>query len=373
MKHISKEQLQKSLSIEDLSAKEGHVLNILVNKIKTALYSKYGIEAKLEKGNPVVKKSDNFSRLGYKDNEVSMGERYTRYVDDENILRTQMTSLIPNLLTEYSKNPKDESLWICPGLVYRRDVIDKTHVGEPHQMDIWYLKKGKTNRTDLVELVDLVVGTVGEILNTKLEYRLNETSHHYTEDGIEVEVLYNGKWLEILECGLSGHKLLKESGLNPKEYSGLALGMGLDRLAMLAKKITDIRVFRSEDERIKSQMYNLKKYKEVSKQPAIKRDFSIAVSTETVFEELCEKIQNELGESAEIIEEVTVKAETPYNKLPEVAQKKLGMNESQSNWLLSITLRHPSRTIEGSEANSVYEDLYSKLHEGEVGYFTLGK
>lgn len=371
MKHISQEQLKQSLSLEDLSAKEGHVLNILVNKIKTSLMNKYNIEPDIQKGNPIVSKEDNFTKLGYENTEVSMGTKYTRYIDDSKILRTQMTSTIPSLLEEYSKDPKEVKLWLCPGLVYRRDVIDKTHVGEPHQMDIWLIKKGKTNRADLLELVEIVVGTVGEILGSKLKYRCNETSHNYTEEGIEVEVLYNGKWLEILECGLSGKKLLSQSGLDPKEYSGLALGMGLDRLAMLSKKISDIRVLRAKDDRIQSQMYDLSPYKEVSKQPAIKRDFSIAVDSETVFEELCEKIQNVLGDSSDIIEEVSVKSETSYEKLPQVAKDKLGMSPNHSNWLITITLRHPSRSVEGQEANDLYEKLYTELHEGEVGYFKL--
>lgn len=366
-KYLSESELQKSLGILDLTNNPNHAISLLVAKIQKALELKYQVPAQVERGSPVVLKVDNYDHLGYPDTEVTLSSRYTRYVDEEKMLRTQMTSVIPGVLKSYSKNPRNQ-LYLCPGMVYRRDVVDRTHVGEPHQMDVWYLQKGVMTRTDLLELIEVIVSVVGEVLKTKLTYRCNETSHHYTDDGLEVEINYQGRWLEILECGLAGKRLLKSSGINPEEYGGLALGMGLDRLVMIAKGIGDIRVLRDPDERVQNQMINLDKYKEVSKQPAIKRDLSLAVSEGLLLEELSEKIMNTLGTQASLVEEIKLVAQTSYHDLPEVARKRLGIQPGQDNYLVRIILRHPSRSIPTEEANDVYKNLYGQIHEGEGGY-----
>jgi len=368
MKCISEENLKRSLELEDLSEKEGYAMNLIVNRIKEALSSNYSLEPIIEKGQKVVSLDDNYWKLGYDSSEVTLSSRYTRYVSENAILRTQMTAIIPEILEKYSKTSMERTLWMCPGLVYRRDVVDRTHVGEPHQMDIWYIKEGETTREDLLELIRIIVGVVEKILGKKLKYRINETKHHYTEDGVEVEILHQGKWLEILECGLAGKKLLRNSGIDINKYGGLALGMGLDRLVMLCKNIGDIRILRSKDERILKQMKNLKKYKEVSNQPAIKRDLSLALSSGYILEELTEKIMLLLEKDSDILEEVKLKAVTTYDKLPDIARERLGISELQENWLIQVKLRHPVRSIPSEEANNIYCRLYSSLHEGTKGY-----
>lgn len=368
MKYLSAESLKKSLEIRDLTKDPSHAISLLVKALQGALEAKYQIPATIERGSPVVPKKDNYDALGYPDTEVTLSARYTRYLDDENILRTQMTSTMPKVLREYSKNLESKKLWLCPGMVYRRDVVDKTHVGEPHQMDVWYLKEGKTTREDLIELIEVIVGTVGKILKTKLTYRANETSHHYTEGGLEVEINYQGKWMEILECGLAGNTLLKNSGIDGTKYGGLALGMGLDRLVMIAKNIDDIRILRDEDERVVRQMQTLDKYKVVSRQPMIKRDLSLAIPQGILLEEMTEKIQDLLGDQSTLVEEISLVEATPYEKLPEIARTRLGIKNGQDNWLLRIILRHPSRSISSDEANGVYKMLYEQIHEGEGGY-----
>lgn len=360
--------IDKSLKITDLTQKEGHAINLLVKQLQEALEKKYQIKAEIKRGSPIVSKEDNYDALGYPKNEVTLSERYTRYVSEELILRTQMTSVVPSLLKSYSKNLEESKLWLCPGIVYRRDVVDRTHVGEPHQMDVWYLKKGATTRQDLLELIEVIVGTVGKILKTKLNYRCNETSHHYTEEGLEVEINYQGKWLEILECGLAGKKLLTNCGIDTSISGGLALGMGLDRLVMIAKGIEDIRILRDEDERIQKQMLSLEKYKSVSKQPMIKRDLSLAIEKDVILEEVCEQIQELLGDKSSLVEEVVLVSKTSYENLPSVAKERLGIKEGQDNWLLRVKLRHPSKSIESQEANDVYKILYERLHQGNGGY-----
>jgi len=62
---------------------------------------------------------------------------------------------------------------------------------------------------------------------------------------------------------------LKNSGIDPEQYSGLALGMGVERLIMARKNLPDIRLIRSSDPRVVKQMTNMEKFKNVSNQPAM--------------------------------------------------------------------------------------------------------
>jgi phenylalanyl-tRNA synthetase alpha chain len=84
---------------------------------------------------------------------------------------------------------------------------------------------------------------------TGVEWRYSETTHYYTINGIEVEVLINGEWLEILECGELHPQLIKDCGKNENEW-WFALGIGLDRAVMVKKNISDIRVLRSSNSKI---------------------------------------------------------------------------------------------------------------------------
>ena len=89
---------------------------------------------------------------------------------------------------------------VCaPGLVYRRDAIDRLHVGEPHQLDLWRITERPMAPLDLEAMIAAVV----EALLPGARWRALPASHPYTDDGREVEVLADGEWVELLECGLA--------------------------------------------------------------------------------------------------------------------------------------------------------------------------
>lgn len=368
--YLSQEQVNKLLNIQDLTKNPNHAIGIAKQMLVQALEAKYGQEAEVISDYPIVKKVNNFEKLGYTDNEVTTGTRYCKYLNEHELFRTQMTSSVPPQLELLAKHQDtwEKKLMCFPGMVYRRDVVDRTHVGQPHQMDIWYLQKERPmERKDLLELVQVIVDQISILVGQKIQFRCNETEHNYTDDGIEVEIMYKGKWLEILECGLAGRKLLTQSGFGP-EYSGLALGMGLDRFVMLVKNIEDIRSLRDTDARVQAQMQNLKKFTSVSKQPPIRRDYSIAVWKDTSLEELTEKIMDHAGDRGNWIEEITVTSTTNFENIPEHIRPRLGMKVGQENWLIKIIFRDPSRSITTDEANALYNDLYPHIHQGTAGY-----
>lgn len=370
MKYISKEIENELLNKEDLSENSNHCIGLLVKDIREYLEKYYGLNAILSKGEKVVSIVDNYTALGYMESEVTLSERYTKYISETLILRTQMSSAIPPLLRTYDHS--GDKLYLCPGIVYRRDVRDKTHVGEPHQMDVWLLTKSQKTREDLLILVKNIISVIEKYLKQEIEWRYNETSHNYTDDGIEVEINYKGKWLEVLECGLISKNLLKNHNLD--EYSGLALGMGLERLVMIIKGIEDIRVLYDSRKEVKSQMSNLNKYKVVSKQPSTKRDLSIAINKNLNEEEITEIILSKLDINlSSVIEEIKILAETNYDDLPNIAKERLGINMKQKNVLLRIVLRDLVTSISSVDANAIYSKIYEEIHEGETGYKITNK
>ena len=333
----------------------------MLNEIKKSIETKYKIHTEIVRDSPIVDPKYNYDKLYYPADTITKSSVYTRWLNEHEILRTQMTSCIPKILP----NIKEDVILMCPGIVYRRDVVDKTHVGEPHQMDIWLVSKSKKyTREDLLEIVSCVVNAV----LPDVKWRYNETSHYYTKDGIEVEILVNNKWLEILECGLILPKLLDDSGLNSDEWSGLALGIGLDRSVMIRKQIDDIRILRSENPNISKQMLDLKKYKQVSKYQKVKRDLSIATYIDSDIEIIGDDIRHIMCDNVSKIEEIIQVSETSYEQLPKHVSERLGMDDSMKNILLRITLCSLEYQISSEEANDIYNKIYSNIHKGSVGY-----
>lgn len=362
IKYLSESEVVHALELLDLTTQKDHAIGLMVEEIKNALETKFNVSAEIVRHARIVAVEDNYGRLYYPEDTITKSSRYTRWINDTALLRTHMTAVVPSKLKDLTK---DDSLLLCPGIVFRRDVVDKTHVGEPHQMDVWRITENKKyKRADLLSLVSVIV----EAILPGVEWRFNETSHFYTKDGIEVEVLVNGVWLEILECGLVLPRLLDDSGLNSNEWSGLALGLGLDRAVMLRKGITDIRILRSENPKIAKQMSNLDPYVPVSFQPQIKRDLSIAVINETDNESIGDRIRSVMGDSAKIIEEVSIISETAYEALPEHVRQRLGMSDGMKNILLRIIICPLDKSMTSGEANDIYNMLYAYLHQGSVGY-----
>jgi phenylalanyl-tRNA synthetase alpha chain len=135
---------------------------------------------------------------------------------------------------------------------------------------------------------------------------------------------------------------------------------------MLRKGIDDIRLLRSPDPRIASQMLDLAPYRPVSSQPGIQRDLSIAVPNDVTPEEIGDRVRDIVRERADSLEAVEVLAQTAYAELPTAARERLGIAPSQKNVLLRLVIRDLTRTLTSAEANALRDDVYAALHEGTV-------
>ena len=356
-------QLQHDLALRDLTDPQTgpHAMQLLVTAAVEALACKWACEVRHARGPRVVPLHDNYDRLRYPSAAVTRDARYTRYVDAGHVLRSHATAMVPPALARLAGDPADDVVLACAGITYRRDAIDRLHTGTPHQLDLWRITRRPTGEGELDEMLSIFVAA----LAPDREWRWEPRTHPYTLQGRQVDIRNADAWVEVWECGLAHPEVLSSAGLDG--WSGLALGMGLDRLLMLRKGIPDIRLLRSADPRVAGQMLDLAPYRPVSSLPAVTRDLSVAVSVDDDVEQLGDRIRNALGGRVDILEAVTILSETGHAELPPSARERLGMDETQKNVLIRLDLRPIERTLTDAEANEVRDEVYRAIHQGSTG------
>jgi phenylalanyl-tRNA synthetase alpha chain len=332
------------LAVRDLTdpAQGPHAIQTIVQAVLDAATARWpDAELVVHRGERIVDVADNYDRLGYSPEAAARDSRYTRYVDEKRMLRSQTSALIPGALRELTAG---EALIACPGIVYRRDSIDRLHTGTPHQLDLWRVTRGPA---ELIELV--AVAMTAALPGTP--WRVHPATHPYTTDGLEIEAWSGEAWVEVGECGMAARHLC----------DGLALGLGLDRLLMLRKGIDDIRLLRSDDPRVSGQMTDLTPYRPVSAQPAARRDLSVALPAGVTAEDLGDRVRELLGADAHLVEEVTIESATPPEELPAASRERLGIVDGEVNVLLRVVLRDLHRALPRQRVNGLRDRLYEGL------------
>ena len=362
---IDTAQLCAALSLRDLTdpAQGPHAMQVLLDEIVHALAAAWSAEVRVHRALPVVSARDNYGRLYYPPDGVAREARYTRWLGRDVLLRTQTSAIVPPALDALAGDPTwRDVLLVCPGLVYRRDCIDRHHVGEPHQVDLWRIRRGPAlAAADLAGMVDAVAAAALPGWRTRAAL----AAHPYTTGGLQIDASDGSEWLEIGECGLAAPRVLADAGLGGAT-SGLAMGLGLDRLLMMRKGIPDIRLLRAADPRIADQLRDLAPWRPVSSMPPVRRDLSIAVDAEEGAEDLGDRVRAALGARAGSVESVEVLSDTPCESLPEAARARLGIGPGQRNLLVRVVLRDLERTLTHAEADELRDAIYAALHRGHA-------
>ncbi|MFC3893532.1 hypothetical protein ACFOWZ_18815 [Lentzea rhizosphaerae] len=333
------DELLHALNVRDLTdpAQGPHAMQHLIADLEAALDHPRQV-----RHHPLVPVEHNYEHLGYPADAITRDARYTRYVSETCMLRSHTTAMIPPAL----KDATPDVTLLCPGLVYRRDTVDRLHTGTPHQLDVWRISN---EREELNDLIDRVVTT----LLPGRRYRTIDAEHPYTTHGKQIDVEQDGQWVEIGECGLAARHVLKH------HPHGLAMGLGLDRILMLRKGIPDIRLLRNEDPRIATQMLDLTEYRPISRHPAAIRDISVMASANDDVETLGDRIRALVPE--DVVEEIEILSETRTEDLPAHVQKRLEALPGQKNVLIRVTMRAPERTLTDRETNEIRDRLLQGL------------
>jgi len=160
----------------------------------------------------------------------------TFYVQNKsNLLRTH-TSPVQIRSMLHSSPPL---AYASAGKVYRKD-DDATHLPMFHQVEGIYVD----SEVNFAQLKDLIHKIIYAIFDEEVQIRFRPSYFPFTEPSAEVDILSeNGKWLEILGCGIVNPIVLDNCNIDSNKYSGLAFGLGVERIAMLKYDIKDIRDF----------------------------------------------------------------------------------------------------------------------------------
>jgi phenylalanyl-tRNA synthetase alpha chain len=137
-----------------------------------------------------------------------------------------------------------------PGRVYRADTMDATHLPMFHQIE------GLAIDTDLsfADLKGSLVVAARALLGADIELRFRPHYFPFTEPSCELDVAFEGRWMELLGAGMVHPNVLRAGGLDPEAHRGFAWGMGVDRMAMLRHGIPDLRLLVENDLRFLSSL-----------------------------------------------------------------------------------------------------------------------
>ena len=181
----------------------------------------------------------NFTALNIPDNHPARAMHDTFYFPGGNLLRTHTSPVqIRSMVTEGVP-----IRIIAPGRVYRCD-SDQTHTPMFHQVEGLVIDRD----ISFANLKAVLHQFVENFFERKAELRFRPSYFPFTEPSAEVDIRWEeGKWLEILGCGMVHPNVLESADVDPEEYTGYAFGIGVERLAMLRYGVTDLRTFFEND------------------------------------------------------------------------------------------------------------------------------
>jgi phenylalanyl-tRNA synthetase alpha chain len=181
----------------------------------------------------------NFTALNIPENHPARAMHDTFYIDQQHVLRTHTSPVQVRYMEEHPPPLKI----ISPGRVYRVD-SDATHSPMFHQVEGLWVDED-------ISFVNLK-GVVQDFLQRffeqgDLQVRFRPSFFPFTEPSAEIDMSWNGGWLEIGGCGMVHTNVLKQVNIDSERYLGFAFGLGVERLAMLRYGVNDLRLFYESD------------------------------------------------------------------------------------------------------------------------------
>lgn len=345
-------RMLRFFDMPDLSRAKGHPLSEIVSRALNSQSLKGFDVIKIPEVVPAYVTFDLFNMPA---GHPARSKSDTYYVDEENILRTHDTVMwyyylnLPHVKEKISK--KEPFGVVCYGKVYRKDEIDKKHMNVFHQFGGLFMAPEEKQKITLDDLKIALVDIVDNIFGKKIKSRFNPDTFPYTDPSLEMEIEIDGKWIEILGCGLPRREVMKNFNLTG--YNGWAFGFGLERLAIVSMELPDIRLLWSEDERVKRQLKLGHKFQEVSKFPPITRDISFLVNKNFVPNNYFDLIRDIGGD---LVEEVSLLDK--YENADKFGPKKV-----------SYTYRIVYRSLEKTLKTEEVDPLQRKIEEQTKAQF----
>ncbi len=247
---LKAEQIDVTLPAKAIKIGCKHPLTTVLDEIKDIFL---GLGYEIKEGPEIELAHYNFEALNIAKEHPARDEQDTFYINalSEIVLRTQ-TSPVQIRVMEEGKLPIKI---IAPGRVYRMDEVDATHSPIFHQIEGLLIDKD-INMSDLKGTLEIFAK---EFFGQDTKVRFRPHYFPFTEPSAEMDIscfackgegcriCKHSGYIEVLGCGMVHPKVLSYAGLSPKQYSGFAFGMGLERLAMQKFAIPDLRLFFEND------------------------------------------------------------------------------------------------------------------------------
>ena len=301
----------------------------------------------------IVTVQEEFDLLNSPKDHPSRKETDTFFLDEIHHLRTQMTVMWSYYLRDKKVLKKleenGEVMALAPGIVFRKDEIDRKHFPAFHQIDGLFICKKDKKIITLEDLKEIETEIVKSVFQDTVEYRFLVDSFPFTDPSVQIEIKSGEAWMEVVGSGLVHQQVLKNFGLDPQVYNGWAFGFGIERLAMVKFDIPDIRIFWSQDPRITNQFQDINStYKEVSKYPAVVRDISFIIDKNVALNNYYELVRDE---AKDLIEQV---------ELIDQYENEEKFGKDKKSYTFRIIYRSLERTLTNEEVNVVHQKIVEK-------------
>lgn len=167
---------------------------------------------------------------------------------DRPVLRTHTSSVTLGRFLEQNKDSLPCAV-IAPGKVFRNEATDAVHEAQFYQLDAIYVDKD----VSLGHLKGVVEHFLKRLYGNDVVIRFRPSFFPFVEPGVEVDMLFNDKWLEMGGAGMIHPNVFKSAGIDPTIWKGFAFGFGIDRLVMRQNNIPDVRMIYDGDLRLINQ------------------------------------------------------------------------------------------------------------------------
>merc|ERR1719296_97111 len=344
-----------------LHTRPDHPIGIIRSKIQEYFASLPHDYIVYDAEDPIVSTTQCFDDLRIPPEHPGRSPSDTYYIDDSTLLRTHTSAH----QSEHLRSGAD--CFLCAGDVYRRDEIDSSHYPAFHQLEgVRLFPKEDMAGADGLEgeawTSSAECASIGEDLKTNLEglmdHLFGETEKKWSEDyfpfttpSLELEIKYEGEWLEVLGCGVVHEEVLQMA--DRPDRRGWAFGLGLERLAMILFEIPDIRLFWTDDERFHKQFEEGKitKFEPYSKFPPVYKDIAFWIPEDFVendFFEMARGIAGDIVERMELIDEFT------------------NPKKGKTSKCYRITYRSMDRSLTNEEIDALQDELRDRV-AGDLG------
>lgn len=202
-----------------------------------------GMGFQIMDGPEIETDDNNFGRLNFSDDHPARDMQDTIWTTDGNLLRTHTSSVQVRAM----RLLRPPFRIIAPGRVFRYEETDATHESTFHQVEGMLVDRD----VSVANLIHVMKTFLSRVFERSIEVRLRPGYFPFVEPGFELDINRNlegekrfegdAAWLELLPCGLVHPNVLSAGGIDPKQWSGFAFGLGLDRLVMMKYGIEDIR------------------------------------------------------------------------------------------------------------------------------------